>query len=66
MVKKIKSIILSLSYAFALLLPVAAVAPAYAATTPPLTNDIHSGLCAGSNIDVSNTSCPANTGTNGC
>ena len=61
MLKKLKSMILGLSYAFALLFPVAVAVPAYAQTPPPLTNDIHKNLCKGSNLDLSNSSCPDDT-----
>ena len=51
MIKKLKLIILSMSYLFALALPVAATVPAYAASPA----DIQSNLCQGSNLDVSTT-----------
>jgi hypothetical protein len=56
MIQKLKLMLLSLSYAFALLLPAAVAAPAYA-QQPPLTNDIQKHLCNGSNLDLSNSNC---------
>jgi cytochrome bd-type quinol oxidase subunit 2 len=62
MIKKIKLMLMSLSYAFVLLLPMAVAVPAYA----DVTNDIHSNLCKGSNLDLSTAGslCPTDTGTN--
>jgi beta-lactamase regulating signal transducer with metallopeptidase domain len=63
MIKRLKLMILSLSYMFAFALPVAISAPAYAALTPQET---HANLCQGSNLDLTaaGSSCPTNTGTN--
>jgi hypothetical protein len=62
MIKKIKLMLLSMSYMFALLLPFGMAAPAYAALTP---SETHDNLCKGSNLDLSAAAanCPANTGT---
>lgn len=49
MIKKLKLMILSLSYVFALAMPSLVVAPALAAT------DIQGNLCKGSNLDLSST-----------
>lgn len=47
MIKKLKLLVLSLSYMFALALPVAIAAPAYAQV------DLKGNLCKGSNLDLS-------------
>jgi magnesium-transporting ATPase (P-type) len=62
MIQKLKLIFLSLSYIFALALPGAFAAQAAAQT--PVTNEIHNNLCAGSNLNLSDTTCPTDTGTN--
>jgi type IV secretion system pilin len=57
MIKKLKSIILSLSFLLMLAAPAAIAVPAYAATgTPQETTDIQSNLCQGSNLDLTSTS----------
>jgi uncharacterized membrane protein YuzA (DUF378 family) len=56
MVKKLKLMILSLSYVFALLLPAAIAVPAYAAV-PPETTNIQQHLCSGSNLDLTDKTC---------
>lgn len=55
MIKKLKSIILSLSFLLMLAAPAAIAVPAYAAT-PPETTQIQNNLCQGSNLDLSSTS----------
>lgn len=64
MIKKLKVMILSLSYLFMLLAPVAITAPAYAAPTCSPTGAenqdcINSNLCQGSNLSF-------DTNANGC
>lgn len=58
MIKKLKLMILSLSYLFMLVLPAAVAVPAYAQTskTPQETTNIQNNLCQGSNLDLSTTS----------
>jgi hypothetical protein len=67
MIKKLKLMVLSMSYIFALAFPAVALAnsTAYAATTPPPeTTQIQSNLCQGSNLNLGSTpqDCSTTTG----
>jgi cytochrome bd-type quinol oxidase subunit 2 len=52
MIKKLKLMILSLSYLFALAFPVAALAGTTYAATPAETKTIQGNLCQGSNLNL--------------
>ncbi len=60
MIKKLKLMILSMSYLFALASPVAVAVPAYAATTQ---GDINNNLCKGSNLDLTSSGTNCNDAT---
>jgi hypothetical protein len=53
MLKKLKLMILSLSYIFALAIPIAATAGTAYAADPLTQKDINNNLCQGSNLDLS-------------